>query len=128
MVHKESPQSGHHDKMNKQDIILKIRDTVAEIMQNPFDTTIASDKLINMSIATGETLASTQLVEAKRLGLESMTAASTTDAAKINTPTIMTFATQQKQGKKKHDSVKQLISEESMVTAYEGSLLYTRTK
>ena len=53
-------------------------------MRNPFSANMPKDKLINIS--SGETLVSTKLVEARKLGLEAMRAASTSDAEKISTP------------------------------------------
>ena len=101
MVHMQSPDSDHHEKVNKYDMakVLKIRDTVTESMRNPFAPTIAADKLVN--IATGEMLASTEVVDSKRLGLEAIAYAGSTDAEKIITPKILTFAAQQKQRGKK---------------------------
>lgn len=116
MVHMVSPQSDHHEKRRKGDIqkVLEIRSTVTETMRNPFSSNIETDKLVN--IATGEVLASTELVKAKLIGLESIRDASNTNAAKILPAKIMTFASQKKEGKRKRDCMKKLLSQESTVT------------
>ncbi|KAG1687922.1 hypothetical protein GQR58_008206 [Nymphon striatum] len=86
MVHMQSPDSDHHEKLAMDDMpkVLKIRDTVMECMRNPF---------------------------------------ASTDAEKIISPKILTFAGQQKQTKKRQDSVKQIVSEEGTVTR---ALCFTR--
>ena len=116
MVHMASPESDHHEKLNKDDHeqVLRIKCTIEEKMRNPFSANMPKDKLINIS--SGETLVSTKLVETRKLGLEAMRAASTSDLEKISTPKVTTFATQQKKGKQKQDNVKVLISEENAVT------------
>ncbi|KAG1677005.1 hypothetical protein GQR58_014058 [Nymphon striatum] len=82
--------------------VLKIRDTVMECMRNPFASTVAAEKL---------------------LGLDVIAHARSTDAEKIISPKILTFAGQQKQTKKRQDSVKQIVSEEGTVTR---ALCFTR--
>jgi hypothetical protein len=103
----QSPDSDHHEKLTKDDMgkVLKIRDTVTESMRN---------KLVN--IATGEILTSSEVVDSRQLGLEAIAHARSTDAEKIVSPKILTFAGQQKHTKKKQDPVKQIVSEEGNVT------------
>lgn len=115
MVHMESSHSVHHEKRSKDDMqkILEIKKTVTEIMRNPFAATLRTDKLVN--IATGETLASTQLVNAKTIGLKAISDASTTNDVIIVTQKLTTFASQQKQSKGKRDCMKKLINEENTV-------------
>ncbi|KAG1689914.1 hypothetical protein GQR58_002842 [Nymphon striatum] len=100
----QSPDSDHHKKLAKDDMpkVLKIRDTVMECMRNPFASTVAAEKL---------------------LGLDVIAHARSTDAEKIISPKILTFAGQQKQTKKRQDSVKQIVSEEGTVTR---ALCFTR--
>ncbi|KAG1681489.1 Retrovirus-related Pol polyprotein from type-2 retrotransposable element R2DM [Nymphon striatum] len=69
-----------------------------------------------MNISTGQILAATTLVDAKRLGLKAMDAATTTNADKIVQPKMETFATHLKKIQKKIDTVKEVIREESAVT------------
>ena len=116
MVHMTSPEADHHDKLNKDDHeqVLKIKRIIQEKMRNPFSPNLLKDKLVNIS--TGETLGSTKLIEARKLGLEAMRAADTSDSEKISMPKIATFANQQKKGKKKRDNAKAVISEENAVT------------
>ena len=116
MVHMASPESDPHEKVSKDDHeqVLRIKRTIEEKMRNPFSANMPKDKLINIS--SGETLVSTKLVEARKLGLEAMRAASISDAEKISIPKVTTFAAQQKKGKQKQDNVKVLISEENAVT------------
>ncbi|KAG1684642.1 hypothetical protein GQR58_009358 [Nymphon striatum] len=64
----------------------------------------------------GQILAATTLVDAKRLGLKVMDAATTTNADKIVQPKMETFATHLKKIQKKIDTVKEVIREESAVT------------
>ncbi|KAG1682301.1 hypothetical protein GQR58_011151 [Nymphon striatum] len=94
--------------------VLQIKRTVEEKMQNPFHPSLTTDKLMNMS--TGQILAATTLVDAKRLGLKAMDAAPTTNADKIVQPKMETFATHLKKIQKKIDTVKEVIREESAVT------------
>ncbi|KAG1656182.1 Transmembrane and TPR repeat-containing protein 4 [Nymphon striatum] len=94
--------------------VLQIKRTVEEKMQNPFHPSLATDKLMNIS--TGQILAATTLVDAKRLGLKAMDAATTTNADKIVQPKMETFATHLKKIQKKIDTVKEVIREESAVT------------
>lgn len=116
MVHMDSPQSDHHDKLSKNDIdkVLGIKMTVSDKMRDPFSDAAGTDKLINIS--TGEALMSTELLEAKKLGLESIKLASSTNAEKIKVPKITTFALQQKRGRQKQGSIKQVKTEEGTVT------------
>ncbi|KAG1649640.1 hypothetical protein GQR58_028793 [Nymphon striatum] len=116
MAHMTSSQSDHHEKLRKDDMeaVLQIKRTVEEKMQNPFHPSLATDKLMNIS--TGQILAETTLVDAKRLGLEAMDAATTTNADKIVQPKMETFATHLKKIQKKIDTVKEVIREESAVT------------
>lgn len=117
MVHMQSPDSDHHEKLTKDDLIkvLKIKDTVTHSMRNPFASDVAAaEKLVN--IATGEILTSSEVVESRKLGLDAIAQARNTDAEKIISPKILTFAGQQKSAKKKKDTVKQIISEEGNVT------------
>ncbi|KAG1680651.1 hypothetical protein GQR58_012279 [Nymphon striatum] len=83
MAHMTSSQSDHHEKLRKDDMeaVLQIKRTVEEKMQNPFHPSLATDKLMNIS--TGQILAATTLVDAKRLDLKAMDAATTTNADKI---------------------------------------------
>ncbi|KAG1691210.1 hypothetical protein GQR58_007482 [Nymphon striatum] len=69
-----------------------------------------------MNISTGQILAATTLVDAKRLGLKAMDAATTTNADKTVQPKMETFATHLKKIQKKIDTVKEVIREESAVT------------
>ncbi|KAG1666377.1 hypothetical protein GQR58_018912 [Nymphon striatum] len=69
-----------------------------------------------MNISTGQILAATTLVDAKRLGLKAMDAATTTNADKIVQPKMETFDTHLKKIQKKIDTVKEVIKEESAVT------------
>ncbi|KAG1660796.1 Heat shock protein [Nymphon striatum] len=116
MAHMTSSQSDHYEKLRKDDMeaVLQIKRTVEEKMQNPFHPSLATDKLINIS--TGQILAATTLVDAKRLGLKAMDAATTTNADKIVQPKMETFATHLKKIQKKIDTVKEVIREESAVT------------
>ncbi|KAG1708468.1 Ribosomal RNA processing protein 36 [Nymphon striatum] len=117
MAHMTSSQSDHHEKLRKDDMeaVLQIKRTVEEKMQNPFHPSLATDKLINIS--KGQILAATTLVDAKRLGLKAMDAATTMNADKIVQPKMETFATHLKKIQKKIDTVKEvLIREESAVT------------
>ncbi|KAG1710412.1 hypothetical protein GQR58_002697 [Nymphon striatum] len=116
MAHMTSSQSDHHEKLRKDDMeaVLQIKRTVEEKMQNPFHPSLATDKLMNIS--TGQILAATTLVDAKRLGLKAMDAATTTNADKIVQPKMETFATHLKKIQKKIDTVKEVIREESAVT------------
>ncbi|KAG1683471.1 hypothetical protein GQR58_010014 [Nymphon striatum] len=116
MAHMTSSQSDHHEKLRKDDMeaVLQIKRTVEEKMQNPFHPSLATDKLMNIS--TGQILAATTLVNAKRLGLKAMDAATTTNADKIVQPKMETFATHLKKIQKKIDTVKEVIREESAVT------------
>ncbi|KAG1712145.1 Serine/threonine-protein kinase greatwall [Nymphon striatum] len=116
MAHMTSSQSDHHEKLRKDDMeaVLQIKRTVEEKMQNPFHPSRATDKLMNIS--TGQILAATTLVDAKRLGLKAMDAATTTNADKIVQPKMETFATHLKKIQKKIDTVKEVIREESAVT------------
>ncbi|KAG1713897.1 Protein O-mannose kinase [Nymphon striatum] len=116
MAHMTSSQSDHHEKLRKDDMeaVLQIKRTVEEKMQNPFNPSLATDKLMNIS--TGQILAATTLVDAKRLGLKAMDAATTTNADKIVQPKMETFATRLKKIQKKIDSVKEVIREESAMT------------
>ncbi|KAG1679024.1 Zinc finger protein 862 [Nymphon striatum] len=116
MAHMTSSQSDHYEKLRKDDMeaVLQIKRTVEEKMQNPFHPSLATDKLINIS--TGQILAVTTLVDAKRLGLKAMDAATTTNADKIVQPKMETFATHLKKIQKKIDTVKEVIREESAVT------------
>ncbi|KAG1671517.1 hypothetical protein GQR58_016406 [Nymphon striatum] len=116
MVHMQSPDSDHHEKLAMDDMpkVLKIRDTVMECMRNPFASTVATEKLVN--IAKGEIFTSSDVVDSKQLGLDVIAHARSTDAEKIISPKILTFAGQQKQTKKRQDSVKQIVSEEGTVT------------
>ena len=59
---------------------------------------------------------STELLQAKHLGLASMKLTSSTSADKTNILKIATFALQQKKGQKKQGNVKQVKSEEVAVT------------
>ncbi|KAG1669108.1 hypothetical protein GQR58_017622 [Nymphon striatum] len=113
MAHMTSLQSDHHEKLRKDDMeaVLQIKRTVEEKMQNPFHPSLATDKLMNIS--TGQILAATTLVDAKRLGLRAMDAATTTNADKIVQPKMETFATHLKKIQKKIDTVKEVIREES---------------
>ncbi|KAG1699858.1 hypothetical protein GQR58_005446 [Nymphon striatum] len=117
MAHMTSSQSDHHEKLRKDDMeaVLQIKRTVEEKMQNPFHPSLATDKLMNIS--TGQILAATTLVDAKRLGLRAMDAATTTNADKIVQPKMETFATHLKKIQKKIDTVKEVIREESAVTS-----------
>ncbi|KAG1654088.1 hypothetical protein GQR58_025224 [Nymphon striatum] len=125
--YKESPDSDHHEKLAKDDMpkVLKIRDTVMECMRNPFASTVAAEKLVN--IAKGEIFTSSDVVDSKQLGLDVIAHARSTDnAEKIISPKILyilTCAGQQKQRKKRQDSVKQIVSEEGTVTR---ALCFTR--
>ncbi|KAG1686921.1 hypothetical protein GQR58_008489 [Nymphon striatum] len=101
--------------------VLKIIDTVMECMRNPFVPTVAAEKLVN--IAKGEIFTSSDVVDSKQLGLDVIAHARSTDAEKIISPKILTFAGQQKQTKKRQDSVKQIVSEEGTVTR---ALCFTR--
>ncbi|KAG1682377.1 hypothetical protein GQR58_011048 [Nymphon striatum] len=85
--------------------VLQIKRTVEEKMQNPFHPSLATDKLMNIS--TGQILAATTLVDAKRLGLKAMDAATTTNADKIVQPKMETFVTHLKKIQKKIDPVKE---------------------
>ncbi|KAG1701647.1 hypothetical protein GQR58_004678 [Nymphon striatum] len=116
MAHMTSSQSDHREKLRKDDMeaVLQIKRTVEEKMQNPFHPSLATDKLMNIS--TGQILAATTLVDAKRLGLKTMNAATTTNADKIVQPKMETFATHLKKIQKKIDTVKEVIREESAVT------------
>ncbi|KAG1684653.1 hypothetical protein GQR58_009370 [Nymphon striatum] len=116
MAHMTSSQSDHHEKLRKDDmeVVLQIKRTVEEKMQNPFHPSLATDKLMNIS--TGQILAATTLIDAKRLGLKAMDAATTTNADKIVQPKMETFATHLKKIQKKIDTVKEVIREESAVT------------
>ncbi|KAG1674633.1 Ankyrin repeat domain-containing protein 27 [Nymphon striatum] len=116
MAHMTSSQSDHHEKLRKDDMeaVLQIKRTVEEKMQNPFHPSLATDKLMNISI--GQILAATTLIDAKRLGLKAMDAATTTNADKIVQPKMETFATYLKKIQKKIDTVKEVIREESAVT------------
>ncbi|KAG1649605.1 hypothetical protein GQR58_028853 [Nymphon striatum] len=116
MAHMTSSQSDHREKLRKDDMeaVLQIKRTVEEKMQNPFHPSLATDKLMNIS--TGQILAATTLVDAKRLGLKAMDAATTTNADKIVQPKMETFATHLKKIQKKIDTVKEVIKEESAVT------------
>ncbi|KAG1662587.1 hypothetical protein GQR58_020899 [Nymphon striatum] len=116
MAHMTSSQSDHHEKLRKDDMeaVLQIKRTVEEKKQNPFHPSLATDKLMNIS--TGQILAATTLVDAKRLGLKAMDAATTTNADKIFQPKMETFATHLKKIQKKIDTVKEVIREESAVT------------
>ncbi|KAG1705790.1 hypothetical protein GQR58_003759 [Nymphon striatum] len=67
--------------------------------------------------------ATPHVVDAKQLGLDVIAHARSTDAEKIISPKILTFAGQQKQTKKRQDSVKQIVSEEGTVTR---ALCFTR--
>ncbi|KAG1682003.1 hypothetical protein GQR58_011412 [Nymphon striatum] len=113
MAHMTSSQSDHHEKLRKDDMeaVLQIKRTVEEKMQNPFHPSLATDKLMNIS--TGQILAATTLVDAKRLGLKAMNAATTTNAHKIVQPKMETFATHLKKIQKKIDTAKEVIREES---------------
>ena len=54
MVHMQSPDSDHHEKLTKDDMrkVLKIKDTVTQSMRNPFALNVAAaEKMFN--IATG---------------------------------------------------------------------------
>ncbi|KAG1664436.1 hypothetical protein GQR58_019812 [Nymphon striatum] len=119
----QSPDSDHHEKLAKDDMpkVLKIRDTVMECMRNPFASMVAAEKLVN--IAKGEIFTSSDVVDSKQLGLDVIAHARSTDAEKIISPKILTFAGQQKQTKKRQDSVKQIVSEEGTVTR---ALCFTR--
>ncbi|KAG1661432.1 hypothetical protein GQR58_021448 [Nymphon striatum] len=123
MVHMQSPDSDHHEKLAMDDMpkVLKIIDTVMECMRNPFVPTVAAEKLVN--IAKGEIFTSSDVVDSKQLGLDVIAHARSTDAEKIISPKILTFAGQQKQTKKRQDSVKQIVSEEGTVTR---ALCFTR--
>ncbi|KAG1681421.1 hypothetical protein GQR58_011876 [Nymphon striatum] len=116
MAHMTSSQSDHHEKLRKDNMeaVLQIKRTVEEKMQNSFHPSLATDKLMNIS--TGQILAATTLVDAKRLGLKAMDAATTTNADKIVQPKMETFATHLKKIQKKIDTVKEVIREESAVT------------
>ncbi|KAG1666461.1 hypothetical protein GQR58_018881 [Nymphon striatum] len=116
MAHMTSSQSDHHEKLRKDDMeaVLQIKRTVEEKMQNPFHPSLATDKLMNIS--TGQILAAPTLVDAKRLGLKAVDAATTTNADKIVQPKMETFATHLKKIQKKIDTVKEVIREESAVT------------
>ena len=83
-------------------------------MQNPFNLSLATDKLMNIS--SGQILSSTTLKDAKRLGMEAMEATTMKNAEKIIQPKIETFAMQMKKSKKKKDTVKEVIREENTVT------------
>ncbi|KAG1704763.1 hypothetical protein GQR58_003951 [Nymphon striatum] len=106
MVHMQSPDSDHHEKLAMDDMpkVLKIIDTVMECMRNPFVPTVAAEKLVN--IAKGEIFTSSDVVDSKQLGLDVIAHARSTDAEKIISPKILTFAGQQKQTKKRQDSSK----------------------
>ncbi|KAG1662667.1 Multidrug resistance-associated protein 4 [Nymphon striatum] len=120
----QSPDSDHHVKLAKDDMpkVLKIRDTVMECMGNPFASTVAAEKLVN--IAKGEIFTSSDVVDSKQLGLDVIAHARSTDnAEKIISLKILTCAGQQKQRKKRQDSVKQIVSEEGTVTR---ALCFTR--
>ncbi|KAG1704765.1 hypothetical protein GQR58_003951 [Nymphon striatum] len=123
MVHMQSPDSDHHEKLAMDDMpkVLKIIDTVMECMRNPFVPTVAAEKLVN--IAKGEIFTSSDVVDSKQLGLDVIAHARSTDAEKIISPKILTFAGQQKQTKKRQDSVKQIVSEEGTVAR---ALCFTR--
>ncbi|KAG1712173.1 hypothetical protein GQR58_002498 [Nymphon striatum] len=123
MVHMQSPDSDHHEKLAMDDMpkVLKIRDTVMECMRNPFASTVAAEKLVN--IAKGELFTSSDVVDSKQLGLDVIAHVRSTDAEKIISPKILTFAGQQKQTKKRQDSMKQIVSEEGTVTR---ALCFTR--
>ena len=69
--------------------VLKTRDTVTESMRNPFVSTVAAEKLVN--IATGEILTSSDVVDSKQLGLDAIAYARSTDAEKIISPKILTL-------------------------------------
>jgi len=120
MVHMQSPDSDHYEKLTKDDMrkVLKIRYTVTESMKNPFASNVAeAGKLVN--IATGEILTSTEVVDCRQLGLQALAQARTTDAEKIISPKILTFAGQQKIRKIKQDPVKQIVSvEDSVIMAH----------
>ena len=109
-------ESDHHEKLSKDDHeqVLRIKEMMTKNVRNPFSTNIPKDKLINIS--SGETLVSTNLVEARKLGLEGMRAANISGAEKICIPKVTTFATQPKKGKQEQDDVKAVISEENAVT------------
>ena len=79
MVHMAS-ESDHHEKLSKDDHeqVLRIKEMMTKNVRNPFSTNIPKDKLINIS--SGETLVSTNLVEARKLGLEGMRAANISNA------------------------------------------------
>ncbi|KAG1670615.1 DNA repair protein RAD51 2 [Nymphon striatum] len=100
----QSPDSDHHEKLAKDDMpkVLKIRDTVMECMTNPFASTVVAEKLVN--IAKREISTSSDVVDSKQLGLDVIAHARSTDAEKIISPKILTFAGQQKQTKKRQDS------------------------
>lgn len=116
MVHMNCQHSDHHDKLTKEDLekVLKIKFTVTAEMRDPFSDDSGLEKLINIS--TGEALPSTELLEAKKRGMEAMELARSTGAEKISVPKITTFASQHKKGKKKQDTVSKVTSEESAVT------------
>lgn len=115
MVHMDAPPADHHEQRNIDDFanVLKIKQTVKR-MRNPFDSAQERDELMNLY--SGQILAATNLPDAKRLGLEALAAATESNAEKIISPKIETFATQIMHSKKEQDNVKQVVSEESAVT------------
>ena len=99
MVHMECQESDHHEKLSRDDVarVMKIKQTITNEMTNPFST--GTQKLVNIS--SGKALSSEELLDAKKLGIDAINHAKSTNAQKINIPKIQTFGNQHK---KKKDS------------------------
>ena len=114
MVHMECQESDHHEKLSRDDVarVMKIKQTITNEMTNPFST--GTQKLVNIS--SGEALSSEELLDAKKLGIDAINHAKSTNAQKINIPKIQTFGNQHKKKKGQLNNLARVISEEGAVT------------
>lgn len=110
--------SHHHGQSTKQILeeqvlVEKIRKIITENMINPFTSTNLDD-LINIS--TGQKAQSTEVINARQIGIEAMKRAEEEGSNKIIPPVVTTFSIKTKPVPSKEKSLVRIYQEESCVS------------
>ena len=110
-----SHQHGESDRqvLDDQRLVEDIRKIVNEKMVNPFTSTNLDDVI---NIASGEKAASSDVINARELGLQAMRKAEEEENAKIVPPNLTTFSSRKKSAPTKAQTLVKIYQDESSVS------------